>query len=299
MRSRRSARTLLLLPMGVFLIALLLAGCQAAIRTQVSATSAAADAASAAPAAAATATSVPTATHEAIPPTWTPAVMKAATSVPGAYSQVPTTTATFNAKQTLNAQATNASSTRCEKLEDAWQITVKPSWKVDWCQVYHLGGTYYEYRLKYPESWKVNTFGDIYPNMVLITPYKNVELRLYQVYSVHTKPFLGRVNDALTAEFCEKDDTTKCKSVVDPLETIVKKQFKQIGHQKVLILDSKDGQLNVRRYFFMVSFDKAKPALDRLFFFKLYTPETVTDKNYPELQNRLEYILDSIESDLS
>src|SRR5512133_3886460 len=109
MRSRRSALTLLLLLMGVLLIALLLTGCQTAARTQVSPKDAGAP--GAATPAAATATSAPTATREAIPPTWTPGAVKAATAVSGAYSKVPTPTATFNAKKTLAVQATNASST--------------------------------------------------------------------------------------------------------------------------------------------------------------------------------------------
>jgi hypothetical protein len=139
----------------------------------------------------------------------------------------------------------------------------------------------------------VGTFGDVFPNMAFNTGQAGVELRLYQVYKYGTRTYQGTLEDApLKAAFCDTDD--KCTLVVGPQEAITKREARSVGGREVYVVDSQDGKYNVRRYFFFVSFKYARPKSNRLFFLKLYTPEPISNSNYRDLEQHIEYLITSI-----
>jgi hypothetical protein len=281
MQTCRSARYVLLIV--IFSLSSLLAGCQGQKQTAVSGATIVVPIEKTAPPA-------PTRTLVVLPPTHTPAPPK---NIETIRTSSPTPTATFNVPQTMAAQATADNSTECKKYPDAWEIKVSTSWQPGWCQVKSLGGYFYEYGLIYPSQWMVGTFGDVFPNMAFNTGQAGVELRLYQVYKYGTRTYQGTLEDApLKAAFCDTDD--KCTLVVGPQEAITKREARSVGGREVYVVDSQDGKYNVRRYFFFVSFKYARPKSNRLFFLKLYTPEPISNSNYRDLEQHIEYLITSI-----
>jgi hypothetical protein len=269
----------------VFLVSSLLAGCQKAPPTLVSAEEQQPTG---------TNTPVPTHTPVILPPTSTPIPAQAEIVI--TRTPTPTRTATLNVPQTMAAIATADKSAVCHKLEEAWIIKVTPSWKKDWCSVKSLGGQFYEYLLDYPAAWTITTFGDVFPNMAFSTGEKGVEVRLYQVYDYAARNYEGTLADApVKASFC--DSTDKCDLVIGLQEKISAKQTRNVGGKEVLVVDSQDGKYNIRRYFFFVPFRYAVPKSNRLFFIKLYTPEPITGANYTELESKIEGIITSIKHD--
>lgn len=286
MQSGRTTRLYLLV--FVFVLSILATGCQGAKGT-VTATEKAiplplVD----------TATPAPTRTREILPPTVTPtSTVKVVVST---RTSSPTPTITPNSPQTMSAKATADKSTKCNKLEDAWQIKVTPSWKAGWCQVESLGGYYYEYQLQYPGQWIITTFGDVYPSMAFNTAHKGVELRLYQLYNYSIRKYEGTLEDApLKAGFCDEKD--QCTLVIGALEKITNRAIRTVGGKEVLVVDSQDSKHNIRRYFFLVPFKNATPASNRLFFVKLYTPEPISATNYTDLEKQIFDMIVSIKHD--
>lgn len=193
----------------------------------------------------------------------------------------------------MAAKATADRSTKCSKLDDAWQIKVTPSWKSGWCEVESLGGNYYEYKLHYPGPWIITTFGDVYPSMAFNTGQKGIELRLYQLYNYSIRKYEGSLEDApLKASFCDEKD--QCTLVIGSLEKITNKMIRNIGGRKTLVVDSQDSNHNIRRYFFFVPFKNVTPASNRLFFFKLYTPDPVSTVNDTDLEKQINEMILSI-----
>ncbi len=283
MVSSRSTRFSLLVTF--FLLSSLLAGCQGSTPTVISAVTDSLP----------SQTPAPTRTLAVLPPTSTP-TPKIEVILP-TRTRTPTATATLNSPQTMGAKATADASTKCNKNEDSWQIKVAPSWKPGWCQVKSQGGYYYEYKLLYPSSWTAITFGDVYPNIAFNTAQKGIELRIYQLYNYNIRKYEGTLEDApLKAGFC--DENGKCTLVIDPLEKLNSKQTRSVGGREVLIVDSQSAKNNIRRYFFFVPFKYARPASNRLFFIKIYTPEPVTSAKYTELEDQVEDIIVSIQQDL-
>ena len=282
MNSRSSTRLSLLV--AIFLLSNLLVGCQA-----IKATAVAAATEIAPQELPPTTTSVPTRTVAVFPSTWTPTPRVALL----APSRTPTPTATFNIPQTMSAKATADEGVVCKKHADSWEIKVTPSWKSGWCEIDSLGGYYYEYQMLYPSQWTAITFGDVYPSVAFNTAQNGVEVRLYQLYNYTIRKYEGTLEDApLKASFCDEND--KCTPVVSPQEKIAKQEVRNIGGKEVLVLDSQDGKYNVRRYFFFVPFKYARPASNRLFFVKLYTPEPVTGANYTDLEKLIGDLIVSI-----
>jgi hypothetical protein len=282
MLSCRSIRHCLLVVF--FLVSIFFAGCQGVNPTVVPTAEVIAPIAD-------TSTPAPTRTLVVLPATHTP--VPPVQIVDSTNTPSPTPTATLNIPQTLSVKATNDKATECKKHPDSWEITVSPSWQPDWCQIKSIGGFFYEYTLLYPDTWMVKTFGEVFPNMAFIIGQPGVELRLYQVYKYGTRKYEGSLEDApLKGSFCDTED--KCTLVVNPKEKINNREILSIGGKKVLIVDSQDGKYNVRRYFFFVPFKNAIPKSNRLFFFKLYTPEPVSSSNYRDLENKIERMIPSI-----
>jgi hypothetical protein len=286
MHSCRSARFQLLV--AFFLLSSLLAGCQGQKPIAASAIKGAGVIKN-------TATPIPTRTLAVLPPlpTSTPTIpVVEVTRTPS-----PTPTATLNLPQTMIAKATNDKSAKCKKYEDAWEITITPYWQPGWCQIKSIGGFFYEYGLIYPDQWKVATFGDVFPNMAFNTGKTGTELRLYQVYKYGTRTYTGTLEDApLKASFCDTDDN--CTLVVSPTEKITNRESRSVGGREVYVVDSQDGKYNVRRYFFYVPFKYASPKSNRLFFFKLYTPDPVSSSNYRDIEGQIEDMITSIKHQL-
>jgi hypothetical protein len=291
MRIRRSARIHSLILAGITVIPLLLSSCQAVDSTQVRPQ---AEVKQEQPTVTIQPTSrppVPT-----LPPTWTPtpekpkqqAVKPLATATP---------TATFNVPQTVAAQATTMNAIQCKKYADAWEIRVEPGWRAHWCAVRSKGGVFYEFQMLYPEGWSVETFGELSPNLYFNTNQKNIDLRLYQIFRYGFKYYTGTLEDApVKAAICGENE--KCTLVIDPNEKILKKGIEAIGGKEVMIVDSQEGTRNIRRYFFFVPFRFTRPKTNRLFFFKLYTPEQITDDTYIDLQQQIEDMIVSVKPDL-
>lgn len=281
----RSARYNMLLLVVLLFVSSLMAGCQRTTPTAVNAVETTPTI---------TPTPAPTRTHAVLPPTNTPA--PSAAEMVKTRAPSPTPTATINAPQTAAAKATADRSTVCKKLEDAWEIRLAPAgkWKPGWCSVTPLGGYFYEYLLNYPSEWTITTFGDIFPNMAFSTGQKGVELRIYQVYNYNAHfNYDGTLEDApAKAAFCDSND--KCDLVIPLYEKISAKQSRSVSGREVLVVDSQDGKYNIRRYFFFVPFRYARPKSNRLFVVKLYTPEPVNDKNYTDLENKIEDMIFSI-----
>jgi hypothetical protein len=220
-----------------------------------------------------------------IPATRTPAIQ-------------PSATATFNFPLTMEARATDIKATKCNIYPNVWQIKLSPTWKADWCDLVSVPGTLYEYKMTVPSAWRVNTFGDVFPSLAFDTGVTNVQLRLYEAYHYGTRTFEGPLKDApQKAAFC--DDKDNCTPIVGPQEKTSKQVARNVGGKEVLVLDSQDGKYNIRRYFFFVPYPLAHPRSNRLFFFKLYTPDPVTDQNYKDLQNAIEDILITVKPQLN
>jgi hypothetical protein len=283
MQSCRSARYHLLV--AVFLLSSLLVGCQgpAPVARRAAATHVAP--------AAVIVTRAPTRTQAVLPSTNTPTPPGLA--VEPTRTSSPTPTATANLPATMSAKATNDKATKCLKDADAWEIKVTPYYLPGWCQINTIGGNYYEYKLIYPSQWTVVTFGDVFPSMAFRTGQQSVELRLYQVYKYGARVYKGTLEDAAyKASFCDTDD--KCNLVVGTQEKITNKESRIAGGREVYAVDSQDGKYNVRRYFFFVPFKYATPPSNRLFFFKLYTPDPVTSANYRDMEQQIEDMITSL-----
>lgn len=210
----------------------------------------------------------------------------------------PTATATLNSPQTMAAKKTADAAVKCSKYQDAWQIQLSPSsWKSGWCEIESKGGTYYEYQLVFPSEWKVTTFGDVYPNLAFNTGQDGVEVRLYQLYNYTVRKFEGTLADSpLKAAFCDNDD--QCTRVIPAREEITLKETRQVGGRAFLVVDSTDGKRSTRWYFFFVPFKYTRPASNRLFFFKLNTPDAASSANYVDVENQIIDIIPSIKQDL-
>lgn len=289
MRMRRSARFLSLFLVVVILIPLLLASCQAAEPTQVGVQEEVTQVQTTAP-------SPTLAPPPTLPPTWTPTPGKP-TQPATQISASATPTATFNVPQTVAAQATTVAAIKCEKHADSWQINVQPSWRDHWCEVRGRGGKFYEYQVAYPESWKVITFGELTPNLYFNTGQQNVDLRLFQLYNYVYRSYTGSLEEApVKAAIC--DDKDKCTLVIEPHEKITQKAVAQIGGKEVMVVDSTNGNRSIRRYFFFVGFRYARPKSNRLFVFRLETPEPVTDATYADLHKQIGDMIVSVKPDL-
>jgi len=239
-------------------------------------------------------TPAPTRALAVLPPTYTPTPRSLAADPTRTPSPIPS--ATHNLPQTMAAQATNAEAAECDKDPDSWEIKVKPYWQPGWCLVNTIGGYFYEYRLIYPQEWKVITFGEVFPNMAFSTGQPGIEVRLYQVYRYGARKYEGTLEDVpMKGSFCDTDD--KCSLVVNPEEKITSTETRAVGGRDVFIVDSQDGKYNVRRYFFFVPFKYANPTSNRLFFFKLYTPEPFSSARYNSIEEKIERMIPSIRHD--
>lgn len=283
MHPRRSHPFTFLALVSVLLLSSLLVGCQKAVPT-VAAGETAATAGPTATPAPPTATKTPMPT---LPSTWTPRPQ--AVVVVKTPTTTPTLTSTPNFQQTMAASNLVGTQYPCTKYDNAWMMRLEPSWRQGWCTLDGDPISYYEYNLEFPSGWKINTFGDRHPNIIFITGFKDVEVRLYQVYAYETMNYTGTLDDApAKASFCEKDGS--CAPVVNPLEKTTRMEKKRLGPKNVIILDGIDGKRYVRRYFFMENFVTYKPASTRLFIMKIYTAQPINTLIVSEVQGEEPYL---------
>lgn len=272
MPSRGRDRLPFLLISAVCLAATALSGCQLAVPTTPVPT-AAAPTQPAATAAPVNPSNTPV--QATLPPTWTPTPPLEVQARP--ETPMPSATATPDLRSTLLAATQTVKATLCQVTASTTQVSVEKSWQPGWCTLQPAKLNSYEYALVFPGQWAVNAFGAPYPNLSFSTRVTGVELWLAQVFSYSTKThaYTAALEQAPEqATVCNLSGN--CLPVMGAGEKITRREVITLSSRRVLVVDSLDRTTNVRRYFFLVPFTTRQYPGNRLFYFKLTTPASLT-----------------------
>jgi hypothetical protein len=232
-----------------------------------------------------------TKTRVELPSTWTPTA-----GVKQVYLGIKhTPSPTFNIPQTLVAQTTVAAGVHCQRHPDAWQVYSGPAGSyAGWCMVVGAYGTLYEYKLLAPDGWVVNTFGEFTPNLIFSTGQKNVQVKINQAFAYNHRNYEGTLEDAPEkAAIC--DENEKCYGFIDPNETLVRQEVKEITDRKILVLDSTLGPLQIRRYYMILPFRLYRLTTQRLFIVELISMEkALNEEQTDQMLEKLDVMIRSI-----
>jgi hypothetical protein len=234
------------------------------------------------------------------PPTWTtapetqerytatprPAASPAATWTPEPSTTLP---ASLTPLPTWDPNATTESF--CYQSADACEISVKNALRWGYCQMVSLEkscGLIYDYTLRFPQGWVIDTVGAQRPNLLFNTGTGNSEVRLFQLPAGTLS-----LENADLAALCNAEGD--CVPIVSADESILRRRERVYAGRNFLFLTSSQADHFITRYFLFL---EHRPGDVRLYILEIRLPSILADsEEYTLLLDQTQIMLGSIQPD--